>query len=49
MKFKDKIKEMMAPDVKQYKKIIKEIMGLEAKKNGFKIAKKHPQDIAKLC
>ena len=40
MKFKDKIKEMMAPDVKQYKKIIKEIMGLEAKKNGFKIAKK---------
>ena len=32
MKFKDKIKEMMAPDVKQYKKIIKEIMGLEAKK-----------------
>ncbi|MEE3494523.1 MAG: hypothetical protein VZR06_05135 [Butyrivibrio sp.] len=34
------IKEIMAPDVKQYKKIIKEIMGLEAKKNGFKIAKK---------
>ncbi|WP_278291006.1 hypothetical protein [Butyrivibrio sp. INlla21] len=26
------IKEIMAPDVKQYKKIIKEIMGLEAKK-----------------
>ena len=34
------IKEIMAPDVKKYKKIIKEIMGQDAQNNGFRIAKK---------
>ena len=47
MKFKDKIKEMMAPDVKQYKKIIKDIMGPDAKENGFVLGKNGPAGLFK--
>ena len=33
---KDKIKEMAGPDVKHYKKIVNDVMGPDAKENGFK-------------
>ncbi|MBO4456128.1 MAG: hypothetical protein J5802_00255 [Butyrivibrio sp.] len=38
-KIEEKIKEMMSPDVSQYRKIVHEIMGPNAEENGFKITK----------